>query len=1714
MSSDPISSDHTVSSPNATGGAGTVFEEHAGAVFLGLLLIRGYLPVLTECAVEEVHFQTEHLGYQTDDLLVVGRTAAGTKRSLLIQAKRTFTVSDKNDECIKAISDFWADFKADSPFDPETDRFALVTQFGTTTLLKQFTSLLDAARASSNAVDFSNRITAYLHNTAQRQAVAVRSILDNAAGAPISDDEFWRFLKLMHVISFDLATSTSQIEAWVRTLLATTTNPQYCVADATATWKALVELAGRCMGNAESYSHDKLPEELRQRHQGNLADVRAAVQALHDHSATVTNSIKTTVAGSYHIPREGLVTQLLEHLEESRVLIVTGPAGYGKSVMARGAIDLLQQDHLVFVFRVEEFGVAHMDTFLRNAQIKLTATRLFSALAGQGRKYLFIESVERLLEKSVREAFTQLLAIMRGDPTWRLVMTCRDYSIDTVRSSFLKHANLNHTVFNIPLLSDAELDSAAAAIPQLARATSSDTLRPLLRIPYVMDKAASMGWPEGQPIPNSEREFRRKFWREIVRDEAHASSGLPSRRDQTLVELSLRRARALSLYASCEGLDNEAISYLRSDGLVTYSELGDSQAAPSHDVLEDWSNLVWIEQRFELHERDLAQLASDIGGYPALRRSYRKWLSEILESDSADADALVFSVIRDKTLPAYFRDDTIVSSLKSSSADSFVERNKDALLVDGASLLRRVIHLLRVACKTTPPWLPFGQKLPPLFFVPDGVAWPAVLRLLADNLEAFIPQNSPLLLGLIEDWAQAVTWWQPHPPGEADTGRIAFAVLSCFDSFQDREEERRALKVILKIPAAVPEDFLSLVALASTDERPEHRGSEFADLLLAGMDGAFAVRAFPDAVIGMANKRLCLSEADLSREGRHYHSMEVDTTFGIREHWQHQFFPASADRSIFMPLLRWHPAKAVDFILRLLNHACDWYGQQKWPVSGLEPAFEITFESTEDGELTQWANPRLWGLYRGLSVGPYVLQTALMAIEQWLLEMSQSEDTQQHVEGWLRKLLRESNNVAVTAVVASVCTAATASAGTVGLSLLTSRNLIQMDRARMAGEYSLASEFGNLFSMYDAEKAVYDNERKASSRLPHRKYDLEMMAINLQFTERRDQVWAIIDQHLADLPPLAEQSDDDRLWRLALHRIDTRKYEAREVDDVPGLSEEEKVEQKKKADASGQKMICFTPSTPDSDIQEMIDNQSSTDMETNVGFSLFHWGSVVWRGDESQSVVPEEWHAKLTMARSQQVDNLDLGELVRGAPGLIAAVCVRDHWEELGDDDRQWCLDTLVDAVQVDADSKDSFVQMSKSDLSPSRPAAYVLSKALTHELSDAQRQAVQNGICYGLTHVTAQVAEYAAAGVGRYLATSDDAFCLRCIGCLAEQAVQLAARMNEEYARPYPERREFRDVEAELKPSTRSRMQDDVEVSEFDAATIDLCDWPGKIAAMPIMSILHHLPEHPAALAMFNMVATQLVSWWVQRDDHTPGPARRHRAERDFHFESDCKQQLASFVLHLPPDQAISMLSPIVSASDRHPREVEQFLMTLVIAEDRSAEATCFWELWQSFADGMKSASWIGAEITRSYECQMVHAIFLGSGWKKNVRDWGRLNGNESRVHHLFKDMPLSDVSLEAYCRFLNTIGSKSLPNAFKIIAAKLRDTPSARLTENTQYLLESMLRRFIYSEPFRLKQERELRESVVLVMDSLVDAGSSAAYRMRDDFITPMASVASATR
>ncbi len=67
--------------------------------------------------------------------------------------------------------------------------------------------------------------------------------------------------------------------------------------------------------------------------------------------------------------------------------------------------------------------------------------------------------------------------------------------------------------------------------------------------------------------------------------------------------------------------------------------------APAHDVLEDWAILQWIEEQHLTGEGSFKDLSVAIGTHPAVRRSYRKWVAELVEREPAAADRLFSAAV-------------------------------------------------------------------------------------------------------------------------------------------------------------------------------------------------------------------------------------------------------------------------------------------------------------------------------------------------------------------------------------------------------------------------------------------------------------------------------------------------------------------------------------------------------------------------------------------------------------------------------------------------------------------------------------------------------------------------------------------------------------------------------------------------------------------------------------------------------------------------------------------------------------------------------------------------------------------------------------------------------------------------------------------------------------------------------------------------------------
>jgi hypothetical protein len=820
-----------VSNPAATGSAGPAFETRVAAACLTLLLTRGAPPGLGAGTLRAVHLQAGHLGlgWCTDDLLLEATDADGAPMKAALQVKRAFSLSTTDSECAQTLRGALNDFRNSAQFNQQRDVVALVTSSLSAKLARGLRTLLDCARASLTAADMARRlaIPRYLGKLALGYHKTIGEILAGAEGGAPSDGELWQFLRRFQIVDLDLNVESGFTETMLRSLLAAT-QPDADASAADATWNELVTLALSEAGRAMSYSREALPPAVLQRH-ARATEFSHGVSRLLEDSSVVIDGIRTTVAEKTAIPRRELFGELCRLIETSPLVFVTGPAGSGKSALVKSAFAVATEGGVGFAFRADSLAGGHINDVL--GQRGLTLRGLQAQTAMHGKKMMWVESLERLMEKPAeqRAAFLDLLRALKLDPTWQLVVTCRDYSAETVRTAFFSEVGLTPADIDVGELTDDELDDVAVDFPPLERPLSNPSLRSLLRNPFFLDKAAKMNWLVTEPLPTTERSFREKVWNEVARHiDEDMESGLPNLRGQVLVEVALRRAKALEPFVPAADLDSRALARLVRDSVLQTPSPGSDLYAPAHDVFEDWSLMRWLEEAFVRHGRQLDLLLGELGTYPALRRAYRRWLTESLDVDPHGTDSVVVALIQNPTVAAHWREDTLVGVLQSRDAHGFIDRNIALLLADDARLLRQVVHILRVACRAAIPRRLFGVDSVGEFFLPKGNGWIGAGQLMQVAIPLFTDADLLLIVGFLEDWVLLTKFGIQYPRGASSIAKVAWHWLPKIPwRCPVRDAEERLLRVILAIPRAAEPTLTEKVEEALTDGRHGRRMTIF-----------------------------------------------------------------------------------------------------------------------------------------------------------------------------------------------------------------------------------------------------------------------------------------------------------------------------------------------------------------------------------------------------------------------------------------------------------------------------------------------------------------------------------------------------------------------------------------------------------------------------------------------------------------------------------------------------------------------------------------------------------------------------------------------------------------------------------------------------------------------------------------------------------------------
>lgn len=249
-----------LSNPFSTGSGGANFETRIQASFAVLMLADGVPPCLPHWPIQKIELQAKRLGYHTDNLVVTCRDPKSSSRAkLLCQVKHKISFTKKNGTLAEVLEAAWRDFENGELFSADLDRIALVTGPLSAADL-EMRKVLESARASGGAVDFRTKLDLG-HFTSKVQAEKAAVFREKLAaangGAPLSDDEFWRFLKAFHLINYDL-----DIEYGVNVALLNSLLNQYNMESVRGIWSQLLEKVQYLNQNAGEISKTTLPQEI------------------------------------------------------------------------------------------------------------------------------------------------------------------------------------------------------------------------------------------------------------------------------------------------------------------------------------------------------------------------------------------------------------------------------------------------------------------------------------------------------------------------------------------------------------------------------------------------------------------------------------------------------------------------------------------------------------------------------------------------------------------------------------------------------------------------------------------------------------------------------------------------------------------------------------------------------------------------------------------------------------------------------------------------------------------------------------------------------------------------------------------------------------------------------------------------------------------------------------------------------------------------------------------------------------------------------------------------------------------------------------------------------------------------------------------------------------------------------------------------------------
>jgi hypothetical protein len=1385
-----------------------------------------------------------------------------------------------------------------------------------------------------------------------------------------------------------------------------------------------------------------------------------AIKKLHDHSQQVLNPIKTSIDPSgkcIHFDRSSAIEQVMQALGQSVPIILHGVGGVGKTAIIK---EMLGQEHgfdACYVVKTSELNTDHVSKLFRHYG-SLTITGFIDEHKTAARKLFVFDSVESLSDFDDRGPFNTLVEELRK-AGWDIVFTVRTLYFDEIK----RMLDCPTVDVEIPKLTLDELR-------QISRQHSivlptNERVQEYMCTPKYLSEYLSL---QGTDLTISLNEFKKAVWKQRIEDSAHQKGGIDQRRAKCFIELVQERCKEGTYYLDIPN-DHDAYSALVHDEIL--EKHSSTLCFITHDVYEEWALEHILETAF-VQQGSLRGMLGQIDSSLPMRRAFRDWLYEKIEADGDNMQSNIQTVVRGKEIEPFWRDEVLVALMKSSRI-GYLEILHDDLPTDNYSLLDRMLLLLLVGC-SAPYFDTMSSASTDADFVrharyklriPYGKGWEELI-----TFATSLPRPD-----LLSKWAIPVflAWTANNHAGAATRSAGLWALNLYREFFRDNDyvtyiyknKAREIVPIILNSAGEIKTElaeFLDTWLL----KREIRFNDPLPKAILADLTASVEIlKALPGFVIKLAWRFWVVQEIE---EDEQFERRLLTAAFGISSDTQQYYHPSSAFQTPILFLLRYHPRQALDFIIEFMNKAVANYAQ-----SPRKDELGEIYLYFNDGTTTrQFINAHLWGIYRGLSSASAILESIHMALERWLLLKDQGLAPEDQ-ETVCMDLLKRSQSASITAVVLSVVQAFPDRLFNVAAILLRVRRFYHLEKSRIDHELTANSLYSIGYGLNG--KKLYQDERIATCKDTFRLRRLEDLILAYQWygvdtpeeLERRKQVaWGILDDLHRELPPENEQTNIDKAWRISLANMDVRKMKLQYV--------------KTEGD-----MNYFQPIPElDGDLRQFQNRINPVSDEI-----LFHIPLQLWLRARFENN-PIEYNkfpnyevdplsalneADEITKEEEKGDDSRYALLYRSAPIAVCTVLLRDFFPLLNAESMAFCADLILtsaialnkEGYQYSYRNRIAEITHGLALLIRHSSANVVQAKKLLftmvlgdNEVSDFARQCV----CMLLWEGNAADAQSLLAGYLRLVPGYRD-------------YVQKSRSMEVHYKKGWIE--EYLDSQSTV---VNAVMDNTIAISDQEPSSL-----PGEylvtaVEMLPVSGLSHELKS--VVRHAVQKVASSL-------DDD--------RDSREFRMIESFWGKFSYILFHLDEMEIKDLLDPFTRIR-RASQELDGLLSHIILAENELNRPDTFWLIWNEFFELITNVSTLKDRVAGKMICKyLVFDVF-----DDKVRQWHSLRLQDlSFYDKAIHKMGANPATLDSIAKVLNSIASPFWKQGIGWLAELVSQNIYQELPVDTIYYIEEFMYRSILRERRVIRQDKSLRECSILILDFIINQGSSQGYLLREEIL-----------